>query len=221
MKLTYSIAVAFGFALTSLGALPVITPAAMAQAASASMEERQLQAQLIALAQSGNTAAIQQLVGSKIAQGKGAMVASVVKAIATMGQNLATVDPSGSVALISMAVTLASDPALASAFASADPTLSDAVGAAAANAAYAMTNTNPESAARIQTLVASINNGPLQMAYVNANVGGGSNTQTVQTAQNTQQTVARVVRVVTQPRPNTSAVPVVPEPNPDQSGSPT
>ncbi|WCL53383.1 hypothetical protein [Gimibacter soli] len=219
MKRTYSIAVAFGCAVASLGALPVVTPAAVAQAVSESMEERQLQAQIIALAQAGNTAGIQQLVGIKLAQGKGAMVAKVAKSIAAMGQSLASSDTQSSAALINVALTLANNPAVAAA----DNTLVDAVGEAAANAAYAMTATDPASSANIQSFVASINNGPLQMAYMNANVGGGSNTQTVQTAQNTQQATQQntttVVRVV--PQPVTPEVPVIVEPNPDQSGSPT
>jgi len=226
MKRTHSIALVFGMAAATLGAVPAITPAAVAQAVSMSAEEQALQSQIIALAQAGNTAALQQFIGQKIAQGKAGLVAKVAKNIAAIGQSMSTSDTRNAVALLTAAMLIASNPTVSTA----DPTVGTAVGQAAGSAAATISSFDPESAARIQSAAASIGSQQVVAGFSS----GGSNdtpTQTVGgggggtggTVQVTTQTTTRtsMTQVVVPPRPDTPEGPVVVEPAPSQHATPT
>jgi hypothetical protein len=204
---------------------PSLSSAAQAQAVSSSVEQNQLQAQIIALAQSGQTEQIKQLVALKIRQGKAGMVANVVKAIATMGANLAGVDPDNSAVLVNIAVELAADPAVSGA----DSTVESTVGEQAKTAVVTLSNSsNPNAvaaSASIQSNVATNGSSATQNTYVASTGGGGGqqqtgSTQTVQTGTTTTRRTNTPL-VVTPTTTTTVEVPVVPEPNPGQAGSPT
>ena len=189
MRLAILIA-AFGLVATVPALSPVFAPAAEAQAASQSVEEQQLQAQLVALAQAGDTAGAKALVATKIRQGKAAMVAKVVKSIATMGANMASNDPSGAAALVNIAVVIAADQAVSGA----DDTVENAVGDAAKAAVVTMsTSSNPNAvsaSASIQSNVATNGSGDTRSAYL-ASSG--------ETIDSTQQAIANQVGQVSGP----------------------
>ncbi|WP_020400353.1 hypothetical protein [Kordiimonas gwangyangensis] len=221
MRLAILVA-AFGLVATLPAVSPVFAPAAEAQAVSAQVEQNQFQAQIIALAQAGQTDQIKNLVALKVRQGKAAMVAAVVKNIATMGANLAGTDPNSSATLVNIAVVLAADPSVSAA----DSTVESSVGESAKAAVVAMNDsTNPNAipaAASIQTGVASNASTATQQYYTASNGGQQQtgSTQTVNNAQTVRRTSTRTVVVVGGDTSGTGDIPIVIE-NPNQSGSPT
>ncbi|TNE61437.1 MAG: hypothetical protein EP335_15755 [Alphaproteobacteria bacterium] len=210
---------AFGLAATVPALSPVFAPAAQAQAVSSQVEQNQLQAQIIALAQAGQTDQIKDLVALKIRQGKAGMVATVVKAIATMGANLAGVDPTNAATLVNIAVVLAADPAVSGA----DSTVESVVGDQAKAAVVTLqTSTNPNAiaaSASIQTNVANNGSSSTQQTYVASTGGTTQNTGSTQTTTNQNQQGNTVV-VVNGNNNNVTVDPVIVIENPDQS-SPT
>lgn len=221
MRLAILVA-AFGLVATLPAVSPVFAPAAEAQAVSAQVEQNQLQAQIIALAQAGQTDQIKNLVALKVRQGKAGMVAAVVKNIATMGANLAGTDPSNSATLVNIAVVLAADPAVSGADSTVEATVGDQAKAAVV-ALGASNNPNAVAAsASIQSGVANNASSTTQQTYV-ASTGGQQQTGSTQTVNNTQtvrRTSNRTVVVVGGDNTGTGDIPIVIE-NPNQSGSPT
>ena len=217
MRLAILVA-AFGLVATLPAVSPVFAPAAEAQAVSSTVEQQQLQAQIIALAQAGQTDQIKSLVALKVRQGKAGMVANVVKAIATMGANLAGTDPNNSATLVNIAVVLAADPSVSGA----DSTVESAVGEAAKAAVVTMTSASDPNgyaaAASIQQSVASNASSTTQSAFMN----GGSTQQTgsTQTVNNQQTNNQRTVVLVPDNRNTGTTEPVIVIENPANS-SPT
>lgn len=222
MRLAILVA-AFGLVATLPAVSPVFAPAAEAQAVSAQVEQNQLQAQIIALAQAGQTDQIKNLVALKVRQGKAGMVATVVKNIATMGANLAGTDPSNSATLVNIAVVLAADPAVSGADSTVEATVGDQAKAAVV-ALGASNNPNAVAAsASIQSGVATYASNATQQTYMTSTGNAGQQTGSTQTANNTQtvrRTSTRTVVVVGGDTSGTEDVPIVIE-NPNQSGSPT
>ncbi|NVJ69950.1 MAG: hypothetical protein HWE08_06325 [Alphaproteobacteria bacterium] len=162
---------------------------AEAQAATMTMEEQQLQAQLVALAQAGDTDGIKTLIRTKIAQGKASMVAKVAKAVANMGASLAVSDATSAAALVNAAVLIANDPSVSAA----DSTVSSQVATAAglamarmwdasgatvtfANGQQEVRSNNPTMLAAVNSIVAAVNassNSSFRnTVYTNAPPGG-------------------------------------------------
>ncbi|MFC4348528.1 hypothetical protein ACFO5Q_11810 [Kordiimonas lipolytica] len=236
---------------------PIVAPTSVMNKAEAQSdttalaEERTLQAQLVALAQAGNTAGIQQLIQIKIAQGKGAMVAKVAKAVANMGAQLAGTDPNNAAALVNAAIMIAGDPAVTAA----DSTVTNAVALAAGAAVSRMWDDsgatvrstqngtevmsgNPATLAAMNSIVRAVNSSSNRSfrntVYTNAPAGGkkaldsnrpGNNQQfggTTTTTPTVRHTTRNRVSAPPRPRiPRNTVVPIIIEPNPQQAGSPT
>lgn len=208
-------AAAFGL----LSAVNMMAPAAVmnqavAQAASTvvSPQETALQAQIVALAQAGDTVGLQTLINTQVAAGNSAMLARVAKRVAAQGVSLASVDTVGAAALATAAVAIASN----SSVSSSDSTVAQEVGDSAANVGNTIQATDPQSASSLQIAVATSPNVNLQIAYVNF-----TPPQQQQAGSTTPQIFSPVVRRRAPPQPQEPVVPTVPEPNPVQAGSST
>jgi len=247
MRLVMMIA-ALGFVLGAPIAPTGVMNKAEAQAnTSVSTEQRQLQAQLTALARAGNTDGIKALIALKIQQGKAGMVAKVAKAIARSGASLAASDATGAAALVNAAILIAGDPAVTAA----DSTVTQQVALTAGiviatlwNSSGAQVNDvhggqslvarNATQLAAMNSIVnavnASSNSNFRNTVYSNAPSGGKkaldanrpqNNQQTGGGTGGTQQTGSTTNSRTRTTNTNTVEVPEVPEPNPSQAGSPT
>jgi len=214
---------------------PVVAPTALmnkaeAQAATGaiSAEERSLEAQITALAQAGNTAGLQAFINVQVNAGRAGMLARIARRVAASGQSLAGTDTATAARLANAAILIASN----SSVAAADTTVEADVGGTAAQTAATLSALDPASSASIQQTAAAAGSSNLVASFMT----GGSNTQTAtvggeqggnqQTGAiiTTGTTTTRTVQtpVVTPITTDTITVPVVPEPNPGQSGgSPT
>jgi hypothetical protein len=230
---------------------------AEAQATSSTTEEQTLQAQIVALAQAGDTEGIKTLIAQQVTQGKAGMVAKVAKAIALSGAMLVRTDPTGAAALVNAAVLIASD----SSVVAADSTVTSDVAQSAAVAvsnlwdssgasvnitsgAPVLVGSDPARLAALSSIVTTVksssNSSLASDFYTSAPPGGkkGFDAVTVQNNQtggtggtgqpggtastNTTTRTTNTPLVVTPTITTTVEVPVVPEPNPNQSGgSPT
>jgi len=194
---------AFGGAI---GVLPLSDTAVHAQTSSA---QQAVQAQLIALAQAGNWAAFQTLVATQISQGNASMLATIASNISSMGLAIVDSDSASAVALQLAAMAIVDNNAVVVA----NPGVGSVVGSNAGQVKAKIARRNPAGAAALASAAARSSAPGLMLAY---NTGQSGNQQTGST--NTP-----VVVVVRQnpPRPDTPEIPIVPEPNPLQSGSPT
>ena len=218
---------AFGIMTGAPALVPSLAPAAYAQAATLTLEERALQAQIVALANAGDTAGLNSLIARQTTLGNAASLAKVAKAIAANGASLASSNPTGAAALVNAAILIASDTSVAAA----DDTVGAAVGASASLASVIMGRSSDTdaaaAAARISVVTAA-------KSSSNTNVGlsfyqnGDSATKraydgVVVQGNSQQQGGQQQNRIVRRAplRPTGSDVPAVIEPNPAQSGSPT
>lgn len=207
---------AFGI-VTGVPALaPSLSSAAHAQAqvdAPLTAEEQALQAQIVALAQSGNTAGLNSLIQQQVRAGRGASLAKIAKRVGVMAQSLAAADSQTAAALVNAAVIVASNPSVAAA----DSSVSTDVGANAASVVNAIQQNDPMSAASVQTSVAVNGNVAMQTAYASPPTTTTTTTTTTTPTPTIQRPVVRRTPVIP---PSEPVIPVVPEPNPEQSGSP-
>lgn len=184
-----------------------------------SQAERTLQAQIVALAQAGNTAGLNALVQAQVRAGRAASLARVVASISTMAVNLANVDPQNSAALMAVAVEIASDPAVSAA----DITLETTVGSAANTVVATVQTSNPQAAAQVQTAVNTRGSSTMQTAFVTPSSGGQDQTpgaqQTGQVQSAAQTPIAQTPTVDSPTSPETPEI-EVPE-NPRDVASPS
>lgn len=212
MRLVIMVA-AFGFALGA----PVMAPTSMMNSAEAqatlTQAEMTLQAQIVALAQAGDTEGLEALVRQQIRAGNSAVLARVARRVAALAEQIAATDSDGAAALTVAAITVVSNPSVASS----DSGAAEAVGASAANVTATVTATNPGAAATVQVAVSTTGNSGVQQAFVAPPTTTTTTTDTPQPTGNTNTVV------VVPPRPTAPTVPDVPviiEPNPEQGGSP-
>ncbi|WCL52617.1 hypothetical protein [Gimibacter soli] len=196
----------FGLCLGIPLAPAAMMPVAHAQSVS---EQQSVQAQLIALAQAGNWADFQGLVNRQLASGKAAMLATIAGNISTMGLGIVDSDPSTSVALSLAAISIADN----SSVVASNPDLGSLIGNNAGQVKAKIVRRSPAGAAALASAVAR-NSAPGMMIAYNSGQSSSQQTGSTNTA---------VVRVVRQnpPVPDTPELPIIPEPNPEQSGSPT
>jgi hypothetical protein len=223
---------ALGFALGAPALAPTsVMSEAEAQSASLDQSEATLTAQLLAAA--GDPAALAAIMAREQSLGRGSLLA---RALARAAQSLATSgDSSQAATLMTQAISLASG---------ADEATQNSVGAAAGQVVAQITETDPASAARIASSAANSGTTTLQIAYSSGQQSGGFNLETggttLTTGDDTTTTTGddtttpvvttpvvttpttTVLRPVIPPTSTTPTVPIVPEPNPSQSGdSPT
>jgi len=231
MRLAIVVA-AFGLALGA----PMFAPTNLMPQAEAQAANDALQAEILAAA--GNDAALAAIVAREQAAGNSAGLAS---ALANAATSLAATDISAAATLVIQAVNIAQGVG--------DTNIVNAVGVAASTVATtAMDRGDAMLASNITTQVAIGRSTDMAMAFVNAggsagrvvprgNTGGdtgggqqqggdddgnqqqGGQQQTGNT--NTPVIQQPVVRRTAPPRPIEPTVPIVPEPNPSQAGSPT
>ena len=183
-------------------------PEAQAQAQSVSQQQA-VQAQLIALAQAGDWTGFQAIVNTQLAAGRAGMLATIAGNISDMGLALADSDGISAVALSLAALSLVDQRSIYIA----NTALASTVGANAGKVKSKIARRNPAGAAALASAAARNSAPSLMVAYNAAQVTGQQQTGSTN----------RVVVVVrrTPQRPGNSDVPVVLEPNPAQSGSPT
>ncbi len=197
---------AFGVAIAAPVVAPNLAPAAHAQAAVATAEERALEAQIVALAQAGDLQGVRALLAAQVRAGKSAVLARVARRVAVLAEQIAATDPEGSAALVNAAVVVVSNPSVSAA----DTTASAAVGASAQNVVSTVQTSNPSAAASVQTTVAVEGNADVQISYT-------APPTTTPTVPNSDTPVVVRPPIV----PVEPVVPVIVEPNPAQTGSPT
>ncbi|MFC3050756.1 hypothetical protein [Kordiimonas pumila] len=195
---------AFGVMATVPAFVPALSPAVYAQSVS---QQQAVQAQLIALAQSGDWADFEAIVNTQLAAGRAGMLATIAGNISSMGLAVADNDSNSAVALSLAAMALVDN----SSINSADTSLATTVGNNAGAVKAKVARRNPAGAAALASAAAR-NSAPGLMVAYNAGQSGG---------QQTGSTNSVVVVRQTPPRPGASEIPVVVEPNPAQSGSPT
>ncbi|WP_262692789.1 hypothetical protein [Kordiimonas aestuarii] len=195
---------AFGMLGGTLVLSPVASPAVHAQTVTA---ERAVQAQLIALAQSGDWDGFGDLVDTQVAAGNTAMLVRIAGNLADMGLTLADADDEAAVALELAALALADNASIAGA----DQGLAARVGSAAGKVRTKIAGRNPSGAAALASAAARSSATGLFAAYSSGALA----------AQNTGNTSATVLTRLSPPRPDQEEVPVIVEANPSQSGSPT
>lgn len=204
MRLVILVA-AFGMLGATLALSPTFSPAAQAQ--SATPQQQGVQAQLVALAQAGDWEGFSAFATAQVGAGNAAMLAGIADAMADMGLALADSDDASATAMTLAALALVEDPSVNNANAS----LAAKVGNVAAQVRTKIQRRNPAGAAAIQASAARSSASGLFIAFNAA-------PQTISTSSTTP---VVVVQRRTPSRPDTSEVPVVTEPNPSQSGSPT
>lgn len=191
----------------AIGALPVPGTAVYAQSVS---EQQTVQAQLIALAQSGDWAGFQTVVNAQLGMGRATMLATIAGNISSMGLAVADSDGASAVALSLAAMAIVDNAAVSAA----NTSLGALVGSNAGQVKAKITRRNPAGAAALASAAARNSAPGLMVAY---NTGQSNNQQTGST-----NTPVVVVVRRNPPRPDTPEIPIVPEPNPLQTGgSPT
>lgn len=194
-------------ALGALGGVFSVLPGASTAVYAQSVSQQQtVQAQLIALAQSGDWAGFQTIVNAQLDQGNAAMLATIAGNISTMGLGIVDSDASAAVALQLAAMAIVDNAAVVTA----NPSIGAQVGNNAGQVKAKVVRRSPASAAALASAAAR-NSAPGLMVAYNTGQSGTQQTGSTNTV---------VVVRQTPPRPDTPETPIVIE-NPNQSGSPT